>query len=381
MQALLNITPAWVARTSAAAMLLAALPLAGCSKAPPAAENKVPLVSVTQTRAVDIPVDFAAQGHIVPLNFVDVRPQLTGTIMTVNFHEGDDVKPGQLLFTLDDSDARAQLARADAQAAMIAAQLADARREHMRAQELVKSRFVAVSAVDTAASKVDALAAQLRAAQADANSARTTLSHTRIAAPIAGKAGAVTAHPGSLAQAGAGAPLVTIAQFDPVGVEFSLPEQAMPALLQARAQGPVRVSLDAPRDAATDGQLVFINNTISQDSASIGLKASFPNGRHGLWPGGFVRIVVHAGQSRGAVVLPPQAVQDGPAGRFVFLVDGDSKVASKPVELLRIQDGMAVIAGLGAGVTVVLEGGQNLRPGKRVRVAAGDTQAAAMVAR
>jgi RND family efflux transporter MFP subunit len=334
------------------------------------APAKTPLVSVTATRAVDIPVDLAAQGHVVPLDFVDVRPQLTGTLLSVHFREGDPITRGQLLFTLDDSDARAALAKAEAQVSLVQAQLADARREHQRAQALVASKFIAVSAVDTAASKVDALMAQVRAAQAEAGAARTTLSRTRIVSPIAGRAGAVVVHPGSLVQAGAAAPLVTIAQFSPVGVEFSLPEHDLQALLAARAAGPVAVSVEDVGGAGAEGSLAFINNTINQDSATINLKASFPNPKQTLWPGGFVRVVVHAGTSRGAVVLPPQAVQDGPGGRFVYLVGADDKVASQPVHLLRIQNEMAVIDGVDGGRRVVLEGGQNLRPGMRVRIAA-----------
>lgn len=357
-------------------LLAAALALAGCAKAPAAADKKPPLVSVTRTRALDIPIELSAQGHIVPLNFVEVRPQLTGTILAVHFREGDDVKPGQLLFTLDDSDARAQLGKAQAQAAMIAAQLADARRDYQRAQALVASKFIAPSSVDTAASKVDALAAQASSAAAEISAARTTLAHTRIYSPIAGKASAVSVHPGSLAQAGGSAPLVTVAQFSPVGVEFTLPEKDMPALLAARAAGAVHVSIEGE---AADGELTFVNNTINQDSASIDLKASFPNPRHTLWPGGFVRVVVHAGVNHGAVVLPPQAVQEGPAGRFVFQATDDGKVATRPVELLRIQGGKAVIKGLPAGVPVVLEGGQNLRSGAKVRVAPANPAAVAMV--
>lgn len=361
--------PVFPASIVVATLVLAAFALSSCSKAP-AQEVKIPpLVSVTQTRSVDIPIDLSAQGHVVALNFVDVRPQLTGTITHVSFHEGQDVKAGQLLFTIDDNDARAQLAKAEAQAAMAAAQLADARRDYQRAQTLVASKFVAVSAAQTASSKVDALAAQVQAAQADASSARTTLARTRIVSPIAGKAGAVTVHPGSLAQAGTGTALVTIAQFSPIGVEFTVPEQNLTDLLAARAAGPVHVSL-VDANGAQDGELVFMNNTINQDSASISLKASFANARETLWPGEFVRVVVHAGVSHGAVVLPPQAVQDGPAGRFVYLVGADAKVSARPVDLLRIQDGMAVIKGLGSGVQVVLEGGTNLRPGMQVKLAA-----------
>lgn len=333
----------------------------------PLSQKKVPLISVTVTSVMDIPIDLTAQGHVVPLNFVDIRPQVTGIVRTVNFHEGEDVKAGQLLFTLDGSDARAQLVKAEAQGALIGAQLADARRDLQRTQALVASKFIAVSAADTASSKVDALVAQARAAAAEASSARTLLGYVRIASPIDGKAGAVTVHPGSLAQTGGVVPLVTISQFSPVGVEFSLPEHDLPAVLAARDAGKVRVSLENSPDA--EGKLIFINNTIDQGSATINLKASFPNAHQTLWPGGFARVVVHAGVSDRAVVLPPQAVQEGPSGRFVFLLGADSKVTMKPVLLLRVQNEMAVISGLNGGERVVLEGGQHLRPGMSVQLA------------
>ncbi|MDL2353893.1 MAG: efflux RND transporter periplasmic adaptor subunit [Pseudomonadota bacterium] len=363
--------PVLIVVSLAAAIAAVAAVVSVRGQAAPAAPKKAPLVSVVDTRIMDIPVDLPAQGHIVPLNFVELRPQMTGIVMAVNFHEGDDVKAGQLLFTLDDSDARAQLAKADAQGALIGAQLADARRELQRAQALVASRFVAVSAADSAASKVDALLAQVRAAAAEASSARTALSHARIVAPIAGRAGAVAVHPGSLAQSGAAAPLVTLSQFSPIGVEFSLPEHDLAAVLAARDAGTVSVSLDGADDAP--GKLTFINNTINPDSATINLKASFANPRQRLWPGGFARLVLHAGVSRAAVVLPPQAVQEGPAGRFVFLLGADGKVAARPVRLLRVQNEMAVIDGLGGGERVVLEGGANLRGGMSVRLAKAGT--------
>ena len=330
--------------------------------------KKPPLVSVTATKTQDFPIEFSAQGHLVALSQVDVRPQLTGTINSVNFQEGDEIKVGQLLFTLDASDATAQLKRFEAQAAQITAQLADAKRDFSRATELAKSNFIAPSAVDTAASKADALRAQLKAAEAEIESALVMVAHTRITAPLSGKAGAVTVHQGSLAQVSATAPLVTLAQFDPIGVEFSLPEQNLNPILAARASAPVIVTINNPDGKTIEGKLSFINNTVNTDTGSINMKAAFPNPQQNLWPGAFVRVTLHAGVSKGAVVLPPQAIMEGPTGRFVYAVDGDSKVFSKPVTLIRVQDEMAVIDGLKSGERVVLEGGQNLRIGMLVQV-------------
>ncbi len=335
-----------------------------------AATKKPLLVSATLSQTRDLPIEFSAHGHLVSMNQVDVRPQLTGTILGIHFKEGEDLRAGQLLFTLDASDASAQLQRSEALAAQIQAQLADARRDFSRATEMAKANFIAPSAVDTAASKVDALQAQLRAAQADIGLARVALAHTRILAPISAKAGALSVRSGSLAQTSAAAPLVTLAQLDPIGVEFSLPEQDLSPLLAARAQGPVVVTMTGPGGQVLQGQLSFINNTVNPDTGTINLKAVFPNRQQLLWPGTFAPVTVRAGFSRGAVVLPPQALLEGPSGRFVYAVGADGKVSAKPVTLLRVQQEMAVVTGLPSGERVVLEGANNLRHGMPVLVAA-----------
>lgn len=350
---------------------VAALALhASIGSMPKAAKSmKPPLVSVVTAMTLDMPIEYSAQGHLVALSQVDVRPQMTGTILQVHFKEGDDVRAGQLLFSLDASDAIAQLNKYVAQAAQIRAQLADAQRDYIRSKELVKSEFIAPSAVDTAASKVDALQAQLAAAQADIASARVAVAHTRIIAPVSAKAGAVMVHPGSLAQLGATLPLVTLVQFDPIGIEFTLPEQNLASVVAARSAGPVIVSALAANGKTIDGKLSFVNNTVNADTATISLKASLPNPQGDLWPGTFTRAIVHAGSDKNVVVLPPQAVLEGPGGRFVYVVSTDGKVAQKTVKMLRVQREMAIVEGVRNGEQVVLEGGQNLRPGMLVDVA------------
>ncbi|HEY4072348.1 MAG TPA: efflux RND transporter periplasmic adaptor subunit [Herbaspirillum sp.] len=332
--------------------------------------KQTPLVTVAVSQSRDLPVKFSAQGHLVTLNQVDIRPQITGTIRSVDFHEGDQIKAGQLLFTLDATDAGAQLHKAQAQAAQIKAQLDDARRDYRRSTELVKEAFISPSAVDTASSKVDTLQAQLNAASADIDSARVQMDRTRITAPISAQAGVLNVHPGSLAQQSAATPLVALVQFDPIGVEFSLPEQNLSQLLAARAEAPITVALDLPGGQVIEGTLIFINNTVNTDTGTINVKARFPNPKKTLWPGAFSRVTVAAGADKDAVVLPPQAILEGPDGRFVYLLGHDDKVTAKAVTLLRIQDRMAVIDGLQSGERVVLEGNQNLRSGALVRVAA-----------
>jgi RND family efflux transporter MFP subunit len=230
--------------------------------------------------------------------------------------------------------------------------------------------------VDSALSKVDSLRAQAHTAQADIDNARAQVDHTRIVSPLAGKAGALNVHVGSLAQPTAALPLVTLAQFDPIGAEFSLPEGELAAVLAARSAAPVSVFVDTPDGQRGEGRLTFINNTVTTGSGTINLKATFPNRRETLWPGAFVRVTVEAGSSRGSMVLPPEAILEGPKGRFVYTLDASDHAIARPVKVLRIQERQAVIEGLEAGARVVLQGNQNVVPGAQVKV----TPAAASVA-
>jgi len=329
-----------------------------------------PLVSVVRAEARDLPVKLSAHGHVVPLNQVDVRPQVGGTVRGIHFREGDEVKAGQLLFTIDASDVTAQLERAQASAAQIEAQVDEAERDLARIKQLAKLRYYSTSAVDTSASKLESLKAQYKAVQAEVASSRLLVERTRIAAPMAGLTGALAVHPGSLAQTAAAVPLVTVVQIDPIGVEFSLPESQLARLLDARAAGTVRIELQTPDGSRLPGSLVFVNNTVNTDSGTITLKASFPNGTRSLWPGAYVELVIDAGVSRGAIVLPPQALLEGPQGRFVYVLDQDNKAQVRPVDLLRLQDQMAVVDGLKGGERVVAEGQAGLKQGAPVRIAA-----------
>lgn len=328
-----------------------------------------PLVSVTSARVQDLPIRFYSQGHLVPLNEVEVRPQVAGRIRSIHFREGDDVAAGQLLFTLDDSEAVAQLNRIRAQATQIKTQMEEAERALRRANELVGTGYISASSVDTLISNVKNLEAQRRAAQADIEGARVQLGYTRIYATISAKAGAVGVHPGTLAQPGDALPLVTLLQFDPIGVEFELPEQQLATLLSARQSDATRVSLSTEEGTFVPGELIFVNNTVNTSTGTIRLKAAFSNADHALWPGAFARVTLDAGVDRNAIVLPPQAVLEGPKGHFVYNIDAGGKVTSHPVTVLRIQDQNAVVTGVANGERVVVEGNQDLRAGSFATVA------------
>ncbi|MFC4308510.1 efflux RND transporter periplasmic adaptor subunit [Steroidobacter flavus] len=332
------------------------------------APKLLPAVRVGTAQTLDLPVQIQGQGHLVALNRVDVRPQITGIIRSVHFREGEDIHAGQLLFEIDQSEAKAQLSRTQAQAAQIKAQLDDADRDYHRSTELVKAGFISPSAADTSASKVESLRAQYEAALAEAETAKVQLGHTRILSPIAARAGAVDVHPGSLAEVGGSVPLVTLLQFDPIGVEFSLPESQLTSILKGRSEQALHIQLNTPDGRQVEGQLTFIDNTVNRNTGTINLKASFPNASGTLWPGAFVRVDLQAGLDRNATVLPPQALIEGPTGHFVYVLNDANEVNAQPVTLLRIQDEQAVVEGLSGTPRVVIEGNRNLRAGMKVQV-------------
>jgi RND family efflux transporter MFP subunit len=331
-------------------------------------ETAAPKVSLIGAVSKTLPLTFSTQGHLVSLNEVDIRGQITSPVSRVGFHEGDFVKQGQLLFVLDDAEELAALGHAQAQLGVIKAELDKANRDLSRGRPLLKTHYISSSDWDTLVSAQQQAAAQYKSAQDDIHTAQAQLAYTRIYAPVSGKTGALNVHIGSLAQPGSTLPMVSINQFDPIGAEFTLPEQDLNAVVVAQRQGPVDVQVTDVSGKPVTGTLSFIDNTVSQDSGTVSFKARFNNGENQLWPGAYQNITVNAGSTPNVVVLPPQAVQDGPDGHFVFVVDPQMHAETQPVMLLRIQQQMAVVTGIQAGTKVVLEGANALRPGMAVKV-------------
>jgi RND family efflux transporter MFP subunit len=356
---------------------IAAVPalIAGChGPAVPAASQvakPAPLVAVVAAHPSDLAIDVQAQGHLVALNTVLVRSQLSARVSKVHFREGERVAVGQLLFTLDAADAAAQRDRAKALQAQVQAEYDSAKRDYERAETLVAAQFVSSSSLDSARGKLDGLRAQQRGAVAEIAAAQAALDHARIVAPVAARTGAIGLHAGGLAQPSSAEPLVTLMQLDPIGVEFSVPEQLLPQIVAAQAGKPLDVTLEAADGQRYQGRLAFIDSSVNRTSGTISLKASFANPAERLWPGTFARVTLHAGTSRQAAALPPQSVQEGPRGRFVYMLDNEDRVKTQAVELLRIQDNRAIVSGLLEGQRVISEGAAGqLRNGAAVRIAA-----------
>lgn len=338
----------------------AAAPRAAASGPAPAT-----LVTVAAARKQDVPVNVSVNGSVVSLNSVDVRPQVSNVVQKVHVKEGDTVRAGQPLFTLDSRADVANLEKAKAQQLKDQATLADLERQYQRSQELLAQNFIAKSATDTVLSQLQAQRAAVEADKAAVQSAQVQLSYDEIRAPIAGRTGVISAYVGTLAQPGT--PLVTVTQLDPIAVQFPVPEGRLQDLLAAASQHSEVLATVPGRAAPLKGVLSFVDNTVDPQVGTVRAKASFANADHALWPGQYVNTNVTVRTLKDAVVVPVAAIITGPNGRIVYVVKDDQAQLRK-VDLEHSFGDQAVVRGVQPGERVVVEGKQNLRPGARVRL-------------
>ena len=325
-------------------------------------------VSVTTVRVQqrDVDVVLEATGTVQSINSVDVRPQISSVITKVQIKEGQFVRAGDLLFTLDARNDEVNVAKAQAQLAKDQAALADAERQLARSQDLFKQNFVSQGAIDTNQTLVDSSRAVVAADRAAIAAAQVGLSYTRIVAPTTGRAGALNVYPGSLVQP-TGNALVTITQLDPIAVGFSLPQRNLnDALATLRGGGGVVTAVLPDSGTKREGKLQFVDNVVDQASGTVRVKAEFANKDERLWPGAFVTIRLAVQTLRGASVLPLAAIIQSPRGKIVYAVDAAGKAIPRPVEVVYASGEDAAVTGVAPGERIVLEGRQNLRPGSLV---------------
>lgn len=331
----------------------------------------------------DVPVRLRANGTVIAPRSVDLRAQVTSTVRAVHFREGQTVRAGDLLFSLDAAADEAALRKAQAQIAKDRLDLAAAQRNLERVQGLFQQTFVSQSALEQAQSQVDAPKGQLEVNQAALQAARAAVGLAVIRAPFAARAGAIGVHPGGLAQPN-GQVLVTLVQTDPIHVGFTLPEKELVGLREALASRVVEViAMPDGGKVPLKGKLVFLDNAVDSATGTIRVKAEFANGEGRLWPGMHAQIGLAPRTMLGAMVVPVQAVQTGPEQRFLYVVDKQGKVAASPVSVAHIDAGIAVVEGVPVATRVVVEGAQNLRPGSmvveadRAKIGAGDGKGSA----
>ncbi len=367
----------------AALIVLAIIIWAVGGKKPVRAAQEAPIVvTTTQVKQADVPIYLAGVGTVVATQSVTVKTRIDGQLDKVGFVEGQDVKAGQMIATLDARVQQAQLDQAVAQKAKDAAQLVNARLDLRRYTQLIKQDAATRQTLDAQKAMVAQLEAAVQSDDAQISSARTQLSFTRITAPISGRVGARLVDPGNIVHAADANGLVVINQIDPISVRFTLPEDSFQQINQAlHASADPLAVVAYPRNSLQplgQGRLVLLNNQIDTTSGTIELKGSFANAGHKLWPGQYVNARLILGQRKQALTVPAAVVQRGPEGVYAYVVNADDSVRIQPIQLVNIQDGTAVVEkGLSAGERVVLDGQYKLKPGLQVTESAPPEAAAA----
>ncbi len=353
-----------------------ALSCARAQKAPP--PEVVPVrVGTVLERAV--PIQIRNVGTVQPYNTVAVRALVNGEMLQVHFREGQDVRKGDLLFSIDPRPYQAALAQAEAALARDRAQLENARADVARYADLVKKDYVTQQQYDSVKANADALAATTHADEAAVERARLDLGYCSIRSPLDGRTGVVMVQAGNIVKAN-DATLVTINQVSPIYVSVAVPERDLPEIRRRQAEGRLRVDAEDPAagKALASGELTFIDNTVDRTTGTITLKATFANADRTLWPGEFVNAVITLATEPHAVVAPPGAVQTGQQGSYAYVVKADDTVESRPVTPGRLlADGTVIEKGLSAGERVVTDGQLRLRPGSKVEIQGGEKAAEA----
>jgi multidrug efflux system membrane fusion protein len=356
----------------------AALVFACSPKSPPQKKGGAPggPVPVTVATAVrrDVPLTLQEMGAVEASNTVNVRARVGGELTRVAFTEGQDVRPGDLLFSLDARPYETALQSAQADSARDAARFASAQTQTQRYDELIGKDYVTKQDYDDVKANAAALRATLQADAAAVRNARLNLGYCSIRAPISGRTGTLFARQGSLVSANDPNPLVVIQQLIPVQVRFAVPEQRLPEIRRYAAQGTLHVQVTASDDSTQvhEGSLTFIDNAVDRTTGTILLKATFSNEDQALWPGQFVDVSMVLTTMKDAVVVPSQAVQQGQRGSFVYLIKPDLSAVMQPVTVaLTFQDQVVVGQGVRPDDRVVTDGQLRLFPGAKVDIRAG----------
>ncbi|MER9326251.1 efflux RND transporter periplasmic adaptor subunit [Mesorhizobium sp. M0488] len=331
------------------------------------------IVSATATTA-DFPIRRYAIGFVSSPAVVNINARVSSQIMSIDVKDGQMVKAGDILFSLDDRALKAQLAKDQATLAKDQALLASAAADLQRAKDLVAKQAGTQQTYDQAVAAQKAAAATADADRATIDADTVQLSYATIKAPIAGRLGAVSVAVGDLVTTSNGSststPLVTITQVDPLQVNFNLPESNLALLHKALAnpqQGAVTLTKDGDPTPIGKGTLDFVDSSVDTASGTIATRASIPNADLSLWPGQYVNVVLDAGIMPQMTSVPTVAVQPSQKGPFVYVVKPDNTVEMRPVQVAVTEgENSAISDGLKSGEKVVVEGQTRLKNGAAV---------------
>jgi multidrug efflux system membrane fusion protein len=340
-----------------------------------AQSGPVPVVVTTATQR-DVPIYLDGLGTVQAFNTVTVKPMVDGPLTAVNFKEGQTVKVGDVLATIDARTYQAALDQAIAKKQQDAAQLANARIDLIRYQKLIAQSSTSAQLADTQKATVAQDEAQVAQDQAQIDNARTQLSYTTITSPIEGLAGIRQVDAGNIVHAADATGLVVITQMQPISVVFTLPQQTLPAVAKAMRDGTPEVLAysqgadPTPEGLLDRGTLAVLDNQVDPTTGTIKLKATFPNSDSKLWPGGFVGMRLLVDVAKGATVVPPAAVQRGPRGPYVYVIGSDDTAIRRMVTVGHEDEAASIIThGVKPGDRVVIDGAARLTDGSHARIA------------
>jgi multidrug efflux system membrane fusion protein len=331
-----------------------------------------PPVPVVTGRAIQksVPVEIRAIGNGQAYSVVNVKAQAGGTLTRVSFKEGQFVKKGDLLFTLDSRPFEVQLKQVEANLARDRAQAENARREAIRYKELVTNGYVAQEQYEQIRANAETLDATVLADEAAVENAKLQLEYCFIRSSIDGITGNLLVHEGNVVKAN-DLSLVVINQVRPIFVSFSVPGQYLPDIRKYMASGSLKVEAAVPGEEASpaEGELAFVDNSVDLQTGTIQLKGLFSNQNKALWPGQFINVKLTVAKQDNLVVVPSQAVQTGQAGPFIFVVKPDLTVEPRPVTVGKMMENETVIEkGILPGDQVVTDGQLRLIPGSKVEI-------------
>ena len=362
-------------------MLAVMVVFSGCSRSNNSTAKKGaggggPPVPVLVAKAIEknVPVQVSAIGNVTPCSTVTIRSQITGKLQEVHFKEGQTVKKGDLLFTIDPRPLQVALDQAKANLARDAAQLENAELHFEREKKLFDSKLVSQEEFDNARAAMDVQQGIRQADQAAITNAMLNLAYTSITSPMDGLAGSQLVFVGNIIKSPDDA-MLTINQIHPIYVSFAVPERYLPEIRRELSRKALKVetSFTGMTAAPPQGELTFVDNTVDTTTGTIQLKATFANADNVLWPGQFVQTILTLSELPNAVVVPAQAVQTGQNGQYVYIVDKNQTVEQRAVTIGVGYNGETVVpSGLRAGEIVVTDGQLRLAPKLKVSFESAD---------
>jgi membrane fusion protein, multidrug efflux system len=364
-----------LAFTASTAILLLCTLCAGCGsldhpKTARANFQQVMPVSVATVQRRSIPIYLTGLGSVTAFNTVNVKSRVDGQLVQVAFREGQHVNKGDLLAVIDPRPYQVALSQAQATLFKDQAQLKDARLNYERYKGLLQlSGAMSQQQVDTQEATVDELEGQVRTDQANIDNAKLNLSYCRILAPVSGRVGLRLVDAGNMVHATDTNSLLVITQLQPIAILFNLPEDQLPEVAKQMALHTLEVDAYSRDDRTklSTGKLLTIDNQIDPTTGTGKLKAVFENPDDQLWPNQFVNVRLLLETRKDSLVVPAAAVQRGPNGNFVYVVNSDQTVAAKPVEVAVTQNNTSILSsGVSAGDVVVTDGQDKLQNGSKV---------------